>query len=72
MDKWSADIGCWDYGKKIYLPKVSNIQEAIKLASMLASETKYSKPIESPHVVQIYKNDKVCWDYMNGSSCYRD
>ena len=64
---WTADIGCWEYGKNVDLPDAKDLNEALKKANEILATVKFSRPIKDPYVVQVYNNEgKVVFDYMNG------
>lgn len=63
---WEADIGCYDYGKRVNLSHCRNLKQALSKANELMKTTTFHPPIENPYVVQVYRHGKIVFDYMNG------
>lgn len=57
---WKADIGKYNSYSAISF-KASCIREAFKVAQELAKE-------KNQEVIQLFYDDKLVWDYLNGVS----
>ena len=73
--KWTADIGTWEHGRNVELHGVACRDEAVKKAwSILENiqENSEDQTTLSWYVVQVFKDGRAVWDYMNEGRAYKD